>query len=805
MISSRSEKSRPERARLQLAVAHVESLEQQLERLSRPPAASCSAGLSDGSCAPRRPSSVSHSVAARGPARRRSGRRGSLIPCDRRRSCASSAMPAKRSGRYAAAASVTASPPSEISASSASRGGLLEQARRLGRVEDAKAGVEAGRHRVRAEQPAAKAVDRRHPGALGLARQALQLARPRAVAGPLGRPGAAAELEPDPPAQLGCGPLGEGEGEDLVDRDPVLGQRVAVAADEHPRLARAGAGLAEDVGAAGVDRRLSASAGRRRRMRSRSASGGGAASSRAAVSTASGSASAGAAAPPRSRLSCASSALIPIPSPRPRLRPRARAGRSLGRRTSAGTCRRSDRGRSAGRACPALLRRQRRRGLQLVLEGLGVELVGADQRRSRSGRDRRGPCRGGGGRARPSRRAAGTGRRPGRDRSAAASPACRAGSAACPRRAPALRRRPCSRSCSRAAAAERPSGETSMRSILPRRAICAEVERIRLARRRLDPRRLLALVESEPNLEQVPPRAHLGLRFRLGDEEGLDLLAHPRQRDPPRGIAGRRAGGFDLLVEQLGEALAPAPHVAGTRDRVAARRVQVETMQGGVYDRAEPQRIGHGLEALRAQLVLDEPAVGAFDPPLERVGAEQLALSQRAARPPGFAAGPGRSSGSRDRAQAAATSSRAGPAMSSAATASAASLPPCPRTASARASALAVDASAWVGHDVGQPGRRASSPSSELLGAVADQVEHLVDEGRAGEGTPVVVGLAPAQVEALGRPGDADVEQVALVVALVAAAQGGDAEARSRLLAEQRVGRSRDPERRPPASRRRTR
>ena len=113
-----------------------------------------------------------------------------------------------------------------------------------------------GRGRMGGEQAPAEAVDRRHPGALGLAPGAVEprrLVGLAALAG-VGRP--AGELAADPGPQLGRGALGEREREQRVDPGAVELDRVAVAADEDPRLAGAGAGLAEDVAVAGVDRGL---------------------------------------------------------------------------------------------------------------------------------------------------------------------------------------------------------------------------------------------------------------------------------------------------------------------------------------------------------------------------------------------------------------------------------------------------------------------------------------------------------------------------------------------------------------------
>ena len=91
---------------------------------------------------------------------------------------------------------------------------------------------------MRGEQAAAEGVDRQSP------RRARWPARPAAARrrAPRRRPRASArapgdQLAPDPGAHLGGGALGEGEGEDPVDLDAVVGDRGAVAVDEHRRLA----------------------------------------------------------------------------------------------------------------------------------------------------------------------------------------------------------------------------------------------------------------------------------------------------------------------------------------------------------------------------------------------------------------------------------------------------------------------------------------------------------------------------------------------------------------------------------------
>ncbi len=91
--------------------------------------------------------------------------------------------------------------------------------------------------------------------ARSVARAAASSSSPqRVVARPRAPARAARQLGADPRAHLGGGALGEGEGEDAVDPDAVLDDRVAVAVDQHGRLAGAGAGLEEGVAVAGRDR-----------------------------------------------------------------------------------------------------------------------------------------------------------------------------------------------------------------------------------------------------------------------------------------------------------------------------------------------------------------------------------------------------------------------------------------------------------------------------------------------------------------------------------------------------------------------
>jgi hypothetical protein len=109
----------------------------------------------------------------------------------------------------------------------------------VGRIEDGEGGVEAGRHRVRAQDPRAEAVEGRDPRRLGLARRL-----------------AVAELEQaraHARAQLARRLLGEGDGQDLVGAQAVLHHRGDEALDQHRRLARAGVGREHEVALAARD------------------------------------------------------------------------------------------------------------------------------------------------------------------------------------------------------------------------------------------------------------------------------------------------------------------------------------------------------------------------------------------------------------------------------------------------------------------------------------------------------------------------------------------------------------------------
>src|SRR5581483_6126203 len=73
----------------------------------------------------------------------------------------------------------------------------------------------------------------------------------------------------------------------------------------------------------------------------------------------------------------------------------------------------------------------------------------------------------------------------------------------------------------------------------------------------------------------------------------------------------------------------PAIDVAWTRNRVCPRRLAVEALERLVHDAAEPQRVTLLLQANRLQLVVDEPAVRASDPTLERARADAVPVAKR--------------------------------------------------------------------------------------------------------------------------------------------------------------------------------
>ena len=118
---------------------------------------------------------------------------------------------------------------------------LALQHPRLRLVEHAEPRVDAGCERVRRQEPAAEAVNRRDPGAVEVAREIgpLELEQARA----------------DPRAELAGGTVGVGDHEQRVDVEAVVDHRAGEPLDEHGRLAGAGAGRDEGR-AAGVDRRL---------------------------------------------------------------------------------------------------------------------------------------------------------------------------------------------------------------------------------------------------------------------------------------------------------------------------------------------------------------------------------------------------------------------------------------------------------------------------------------------------------------------------------------------------------------------
>ena len=151
-------------------------------------------------------------------------------------------------------------------------------------------------------------------------------------------------------------------------------------------------------------------------------------------------------------------------------------------------------------------------------------------------------------------------------------------------------------------------------------------------------------------------------------------------------------------------------------------------------DAAEPQRVALAVEALGRELVLDEPAVRAGEPALERARAEQLALAERLEHRRHL--------------------ERTGPSL-----------------LGARAAQRLGAGELALARRIGRSERDLVEPAAGSPRRPVDQVEHLVDERRARGGRAVVVGRLPGEPEPLGRSRDAGVEQVALLVERLAAAQ----------------------------------
>ena len=107
-------------------------------------------------------------------------------------------------------------------------------------VELAEARVEAGRERIRPQQPGAEAVDRRDPRAVELAGEVV--------------PPTLGERRADPRPQLAGGAARVRDDEDRVDVEAAVEDRADDALDEHGRLPGAGAGRDEDL-ARRLDRR----------------------------------------------------------------------------------------------------------------------------------------------------------------------------------------------------------------------------------------------------------------------------------------------------------------------------------------------------------------------------------------------------------------------------------------------------------------------------------------------------------------------------------------------------------------------
>jgi hypothetical protein len=116
---------------------------------------------------------------------------------------------------------------------------------RLRLVDHAEAGIEPRRGRMGGEEPAAEPVDGRDPGPLGRVKrltQGLEL-RSRGLLGSFG------QSFTHPAAQLVRRPLGEGEGEDLLDPDLGIERGGAEAIDQDGRLSGSRPGSQEDIAA----------------------------------------------------------------------------------------------------------------------------------------------------------------------------------------------------------------------------------------------------------------------------------------------------------------------------------------------------------------------------------------------------------------------------------------------------------------------------------------------------------------------------------------------------------------------------
>ena len=423
----------------------------------------------------------------------------------------------------------------------------------------------------------------------------------------------------DPRAHLGGGALGEGEGEDRVDLDPVLGDRVAVAVDEHrascrsrrpPRGRRRGRGRrsppparrSSERGRSSVGLELAASSSRRGHRRP---------SSESPSPTA-----------PIARSSRQIGWKVQYfghlpPSGRRSIEPAAHLGRGAGSR-----CARPRRGPASNSS--------------------RVAPVGADDVEAVEPRRRR--------RAAMPRGAAG--RFAGAERLVEAADRVEAEHAlgdqhveldlslpsSANSRAPATL---ACRSCSRGPRRRRPSG----RRRCGRSCRAARTRRARAPRRR---RRASLARTAEAELEQLRAGRSVGLARRpRASRKRLDLIRSAVER--------RAAGAVERRVARCVAALRRAARrsarrqradVAGPRDRVAAGRLAVEALERA---RGRCRRARAGRPRARAaagELVVDEPAVRALDPALERAGAEHRARAELAEHRRRRAAAPGSRSGS---------------------------------------------------------------------------------------------------------------------------------------------------------------
>ena len=334
-----------------------------------------------------------------------------------------------------------------------------------------------------------------------------------------------------------------------------------------------------------------------------------------------------------------------------------------------------------------------------------------------------------------------------------------------------------------------------MRSIRPRSSSVAERQR-----RALVSLAALELVEvAEGDLEQVRVGAEVGLRVGLRLEERLDLNPSPLERRAP-GVVEGGSGALDgALFEQLGETRPPASDVA-RRAGWSPRRAARGRARSSASWTSDPSQSGSASGSSRCgeSSCSTNHLYGQVTHP-----SSELALN--AVRDPssestaGAVSGPGRRFGSERPANSASIAGASADRPSRSSTDSRS--PAQPPSASARASPRSVVASSGASTARSGP-RLRTRRQIGVARAGRDQVEYLVDERRAGERGAVLVVALPAQVQPLGRPRDAGVKQVALLLDRIGAAQVAIADLAAALLGEQRVRRRGARETRRPEARR---